>query len=341
MNVSNQPIAERGLYSSTHQVPLHEDRALPLNVGSRGSPLALAQTRNVIARLQAICPPLAGEGTALHIIKTTGDTSQASGCRLADIGGKGLFSKEIDEAMLQGRIDVAVHSLKDLETVMRPGIVLGCLLPREDSRDVLILGPGCNTPDPWHPWECLPFGAHVGTASVRRQAQLLHARPDLKITVIRGNVQTRLDKVANGEFDATLLAYAGLKRLNLSQFASFIIHPEFMVPAAGQGIVGITVRESDHQMRAILAGIEDREARALATAERALLAELDGTCNTPIGAHARMTADGTLHLTGLLASPDGSFLVKQRLTGPMHHAATIGHTLATMLKRATPCDFTF
>lgn len=340
MDVSRLPVAERGLYSSGFDVPAH-DRALPLNIGSRGSPLALAQTRNVIARLQQICPPLRGDGTALHIIKTTGDTSQASGCRLADIGGKGLFSKEIDEAMLEGRIDVAVHSLKDLETTLRPGIVIGCVLPREDARDVLILGPECRPVDPWRPWDCLPQGANIGTASIRRQAQLLHARPDLKVSVIRGNVQTRLDKIATGQAQATLLAYAGLRRLNLADRASLIIHPEFMVPAAGQGIVGITVRESDTQMREILAGIEDREARALATAERALLAELDGTCNTPIGAYARMSADGTLHLTGLLASPDGSFLVKDRLTGAMVDAARIGQELGIMLKRTIPAGFRF
>jgi hydroxymethylbilane synthase len=329
------PIAEKGLLSPTYQVPPHW-RPLPLNVGTRGSPLALTQTRNVIARLQKICPPLAGEGTAEHIISTTGDTSQASGCRLADIGGKGLFSKEIDEAMLAGRIDVAVHSLKDLETVMRPGIVLGCVLPREDARDVLILGPDCGPVDPWHPWACLPQGASVGTASVRRQAQLLHARPDLRVSLIRGNVMTRLNKVTDGAYDATLLAYAGLRRLNLAEHAALVIHPEFMVPAAGQGIVGITVRESDTQMREILAAIEDREARLVATAERAMLATLDGSCNTPIGAYARITGDGTLHLTGLLASPDGTYLAKRRLAGPMQEAAMIGTELGEILKADAP-----
>jgi len=331
------PIAEKGLFTSIYQVPPHE-RALPLKVGTRGSPLALTQTRNVIARLQKICPPLKGEGTAEHIITTTGDASQASGCRLADIGGKGLFSKEIDEAMLAGRIDIAVHSLKDLETVMRPGIVLGCVLPREDARDVLVLGPDCGPVDAWHPWDCLPKGANIGTASVRRQAQLLHARPDLRVSLIRGNVMTRISKVTDGVYDATLLAYAGLRRLHLAQHASLIIHPEFMVPAAGQGIVGITVRESDTQMREILAAIEDREARLVATAERAMLAVLDGSCNTPIGAYARTTADGTLHLTGLLASPDGAYMAKRRLTGPMVDAALIGAELGAMLKAEAPAS---
>ncbi len=335
MDISRLPTAERALYSSVVRVPTHE-RSLPLRVGTRGSPLALTQTRNFIARLQKICPALGGANTAEEIIRTTGDATQASGCRLADIGGKGLFSKEIDEAMLAGRIDVAVHSLKDLETVMRPGIVLGCMLTREDPRDVLILGPDCATPDPWRPWDCLPHDAHVGTASVRRQAQLLHARPDLKCEIIRGNVQTRLDKVAAGGISATLLAYAGLRRLGLARHASLVIHPEIIVPAAGQGIVGITVRESDTQMRELLLAIEDPEARAVATAERAMLAMLDGSCSTPIGAYARITPDGSLHLTGLVASVDGSFLIKRRLSGLMADAAAIGATLGAELKKDSP-----
>jgi hydroxymethylbilane synthase len=335
MEILRKPVAEKPSFSPVYHVNPH-DRALPLNVGTRGSPLALAQTRNVIARLRKICPALGGANTAEHIIRTTGDASQASGCRLADIGGKGLFSKEIDEAMLAGRIDIAVHSLKDLETVMRPGIVLGCVLTREDARDVLILGPDCGRPDPWNPWSALPRGAEIGTASVRRQAQLLHARPDLKCAVIRGNVATRLDKVASGHTQATLLAYAGLRRLDLARHASLVIHPEFMVPAAGQGIVGITVRESDRQMRELLAAIEDPEARACAAAERGMLAVLDGSCNTPIGAYARVTADGTLHLTGLVASTDGAYLQKRRLTGAMRDAAAIGRELGAALKADAP-----
>jgi hydroxymethylbilane synthase len=334
MNVSGLPITEKPRFSSVFQVRPH-DRPLPLKVGTRGSPLALTQTRNVIGRLQQICPALQGQGTAEHIITTTGDASQASGCRLADIGGKGLFSKEIDEAMLAGRIDIAVHSLKDLETVLRPGIVLGCVLPRADARDVLVLGPECGPVNPAKPWDCLPYGALIGTASVRRQAQLLHARPDLKIEVIRGNVTTRLNKVAAKRYDATLLAYAGLLRLQLASQASLVIDPEFMVPAAGQGIVGITVRESDHQMRELLAAIEDPEARAVSLAERSMLAVLDGSCNTPIGAHAVVSSDQTLSLTGLVASIDGQSLVKRRLAGKMGDAAQIGATLGAVLKQLT------
>jgi len=339
MNISLLPVAERPGYSPLIQVAPH-DRDLPLKVGTRGSPLALTQTANFIAKLQKICPALGGPNTAQTVIKTTGDASQASGCRLADIGGKGLFSKEIDEAMLAGKIDVAVHSLKDLETVMRPGIVLGAVLKREDARDVLILGPDCGPVDPWNPWACLPQNAVIGSASVRRQAQLLHARPDLQVGIIRGNVHTRLAKIAQGDAQATLLAYAGLRRLGLADHASLVIHPEFMVPAAGQGIVGITVRESDTQMRGLLAAIEDPEARACAAAERGMLAVLDGSCNTPIGAYARVTADGTLHLTGLVASTDGAFLLKRRLVGGMRDAAAIGRDLGAALKADAPaCVF--
>ncbi|HQT66918.1 MAG TPA: hydroxymethylbilane synthase [Acetobacteraceae bacterium] len=324
------------VHSAQVDYPAPHRRALPLRVGTRGSPLALTQTKAFIRDLQKTCPALEGENTSLDIIRTTGDATQASGCRLADIGGKGLFSKEIDEAMLAGRIDIAVHSLKDLETTMRPGILLGCILPREHASDVLVLGPDCAIPDPWEPWACLPDGAAVGTASVRRQAQLLHARPDLKVGLIRGNVQTRLDKVASGATQATLLAYAGLRRLGLAERASLIIHPELMVPAAGQGIVGITVRENDEQMREMLLAIEDAHARACATAERALLARLDGSCSTPIGAHARICASGDLHLTGLVASVDGVFLLKRKLSGPLSDAARIGDELGQSLKTDSP-----
>ena len=335
MDLSRLPVAERASFSPFIQVAPHQ-RKLPLVVGTRGSPLALAQTKNLIAHLQKICPALNGPNTEQKIIRTTGDASQASGCRLADIGGKGLFSKEIDEAMLAGQIDIAVHSLKDLETVLRPGIVLGCVLAREDARDVLITGPDCGPPDVSEPWACLPYGSMIGTASVRRQAQLLHARPDLRVGVIRGNVQTRLDKVAQGQMGATLLAYAGLRRLNLADRASVVIEPEIMVPAAGQGIVGVTVRADDHELRELLAAIEDPEARAVSTAERAMLAVLDGSCNTPIGAYARIRFDGTLHLTGLVASVDGSFLLKRNLSGAMTDAAWIGEELGASLKQDAP-----
>src|SRR5208282_4710729 len=258
--------------------------ALPLLVGTRGSPLALVQTRDFLDRVRRFCavqrqPPY-GEPPVFeeHVIRTTGDATQAAGTRLADIGGKGLFAKEIHEALADGRIDFAVHSLKDLETELPAGIVLACTLQREDPRDALILGPAChaptgNAPDggggtPADPYACLPAGAVIGTASVRRQAQLLHARPDLTTATLRGNVQTRLEKVASGVCAASLLAYAGLRRMGLADRAGVVLDAETMVPAVCQGIVGVTVRTDDTELRELLSAIEDSEARAAATAER-------------------------------------------------------------------------
>jgi len=271
-----------------------------------------------------------------HAIRTTGDRVQDR--PLADIGGKGLFAKEIHEALADGRVDFAVHSLKDLETELPAGIVLACTLKREDARDALILGPGCATPDPAAPFDCLPAGAVVGTSSVRRQAQLLHARPDLAVTSIRGNVETRLDKVMRGECTASLLALAGLKRLGLDDRASVMLNPEAMVPAAGQGIVCVTVRESDTELREMLAAIEDPEAKAVSTAERAMLAELDGSCRTPIGGHARLLPNGELHLTGLVARADGSFLLRRVEHGAAVDAARIGADLGASLRADCPRD---
>jgi hydroxymethylbilane synthase len=312
-------------------------RALPLRVGTRGSPLALVQTRDFLGRLSRFCPVLRGlDVFEEHAINTTGDAVQDR--RLADIGGKGLFAKEIHEALLDRRIDFAVHSLKDLETEMPPGIVLGCTLQREDARDALILGPHCGPPDPADPFACLPTGSVIGSSSVRRQAQLLHARPDLSVVTLRGNVQTRLRKLGEGACAASLLALAGLRRLGMAERASVVLDPETMVPAAGQGIVGVTVRESDHELRELLAAIEDPEARAVATAERALLAELDGSCRTPIGGYARLLASGSLYLTGLVARADGSFMLKRAIHGLPGDAAGIGQALGAELRRDSPHD---
>jgi hydroxymethylbilane synthase len=312
-------------------------RALPLRVGTRGSPLALVQTRLFLDLLTTFCPVLRGMSVfEEHAIRTTGDRVQDR--PLAEIGGKGLFAKEIHEALADGRIDFAVHSLKDLETELPPGIVLACTLKREDARDALILGPGGEAPDPAAPFDCLPARAVVGTSSVRRQAQLLHVRPDLTITGIRGNVQTRLDKVAFGECAASLLALAGLKRLGLAEKASVVLDPEAMVPAACQGIVGITVRDSESELREMLGAIEDPEAKAVATAERAMLAELDGSCRTPIGGHARLLPNGQLHLTGLVARADGTFLLKRASHGAAADAARIGAELGASLRTDCPRD---
>jgi hydroxymethylbilane synthase len=314
-------------------------RALPLRVGTRASPLALWQTRTFLALLTKFCPVLREMNVFQeHAIRTTGDASQAAGTRLSDIGGKGLFAKEIHEALADRRIDFAVHSLKDLETDLPPGIVLACTLKREDARDALVLGPDCAEPDPADPFAALPAGALIGTSSLRRQAQLLHARPDLRMTTLRGNVQSRLDKVKAGACDASLLALAGLRRLGLENEASVVIDPDAMVPSAGQGIVGITVRADDAALHEMLAAIEDPVAKAVATAERALLAALDGSCRTPIGGYARLLPDGRLHLTGLVARADGSFLLKRSLHGGRADAARLGAELGDSLRADSPRD---
>jgi hydroxymethylbilane synthase len=317
-------------------------RDLPLRVGTRGSPLALWQTRFFLQRLGNFCPvlrqPLVGDRPVFeeHAIATTGDAVLDR--PLADIGGKGLFAKEIHEALVDGRIDFAVHSLKDLETTLPDGIVLACTMTREDARDVLLLGPDCVAPDPADPFGALAQGALVGTSSVRRRAQLLHARPDLRMADIRGNVQTRLAKLAAGACSATMLALAGLRRMGLEDRASVVLEPEVMLPSAGQGIIGITVRAADVELLELLAAIECPVAKAVSTAERALLGVLDGSCRTPIGGYARLLPDGQLHLIGLVAREDGSFLLKRSVQGGKADAMRMGVELGASLRADSPDD---
>ncbi|WP_419896343.1 hydroxymethylbilane synthase [Roseomonas sp. USHLN139] len=326
----------RGVASGGPVKP-HARRPLPLRVGTRGSPLALWQTRTFLDLVLHFCPVLRNaKAFEEHVIATSGDRIQDR--RLADIGGKGLFAKEIHEALLDGRIDFAVHSLKDLETELPPGIVLACTLKREDARDALVLGPEAPQSEPGDPFGAIPAGALIGTASLRRQAQLLHARPDLKVGMIRGNVGSRLAKLAAGDCQGTLLALAGLKRLGLEEHASVVLDADAMVPAAGQGIVGVTVRETDTELHELLSGIEDRSARAVSRAERAMLAALDGSCRTPIGGHARILPTGELHLTGLIARPDGSFLLKRSLHGAAADAERLGRELGDSLRADSPAD---
>ena len=322
--------------------PIHHGRSLPLRVGTRASPLALVQTRAFLAQIAHFCPvlrhPFMGDTPIFqeHAIRTTGDAVQDR--RLAEIGGKGLFAKEIHEALVDGRIDFAVHSLKDLETTLPPGIVLACTLEREDARDVLITSPHLGVPDAADPWACLPEGAVVGTASVRRQAQMLHRRPDLRVALLRGNVATRLGRIDAGDFAATMLALSGLRRLGLDHHRSLVLDPSVILPAAGQGIVGVTVRESDVALRDLLSGIEDPQARAVSTAERAMLAVLDGSCRTPIGGYARMRPDGLLHLSGLVAREDGSFLLRGERSGLPADARAMGEDLGAELRAGSPAD---
>ena len=322
-------------------VPPH-GRTLPLRVGTRGSPLALWQARHFMAVVSRFCAGVRShDAFAECVIATTGDRVQDR--PLAEIGGKGLFAKEIHEALLDGRVDFAVHSLKDLETELPPGIVLACVLEREDERDALVLGPelgAAHVPgrDAADPWAALPRGALVGTASVRRAAQLLHARPDLRVEPIRGNVQTRLARVAAGRYDATLLAFAGLRRLGMETVADVVIGPDVMLPAACQGIVGITCRAEDAELRELLAAVEDRPARIAADAERALLAALDGSCRTPIGGRATRLPDGGLRVEGMIARADGSFLRRRAVTGSVREAAALGRALGEALWRDAPAD---
>ena len=328
--------------SHTHQPsgnagPHSHRPALPLRIGTRASPLALVQTRDFLRTISHFCPVMRGmEVFEEHHIKTTGDAVLDR--PLAEIGGKGLFAKEIHEALADGRVDFAVHSLKDLETVMPPGIVLACTLRREDHRDALILGPRAGKPDPADPFACLPQGAVVGSSSVRRQAQMLHRRPDLNFQLLRGNVQRRLDRTRAGDFDATLLANAGLRRLGLGGEVDVLIAPEIMLPAACQGIVGVTARESDVELLALLSGLEDADSRAVSLAERALLRELDGSCRTPIGGLAQVMPDKMLHLEGLVARGDGTFVLRRSITGLPADAERMGRELGQSLRADSPAD---
>lgn len=311
-------------------------RALPLHVGTRGSRLALTQTRLFIDRIATFCPVLRDANAfEEHVIRTTGDIVQDR--PLAEIGGKGLFAKEIHEALADQRIDFAVHSLKDLETTLPDGIVLACTMTREDARDALILAPKLGPADPKNPLAAIPLGATVGTASVRRQAMLLAARPDLRIVPLRGNIDTRLEKLVSSRMAAIVLAYAGMKRIGIGDRASALLDAEQFVPAGCQGIVGITCREADMELVKLLGAIEDPVSAAVARAERALLAALDGSCRTPVGGHARIEG-GTLHLTGLVMRVDGSFALKRHVSGSPAQAVELGTELGRALRRDSPDD---
>lgn len=342
MSATTAPAPPTTMLAGPARSPVRVERhhpGLPLRVGTRGSPLALTQTRMFLSLLARFCPVLRGMDVFQeHAIRTTGDATQASGVRLADIGGKGLFAKEIHDALLDRRIDFAVHSLKDLETTLPPGIVLACTLPREDARDALILGPECEPAATGGPYGAVPWGAVVGSGSVRRQAQMLHLRPDLRVVNIRGNVHSRLDKVRRGDVTASLLAVAGMIRLDLAHEADLVLGLHEMVPAACQGIVGVTVRAADEELRSLLSAITDADADVAAAAERALLAALDGSCQTPAGAYARMLPDGRMHLAGLVARPDGSFLMRREVECLRSDAARAGTALGDELRRDSPAD---
>ncbi len=296
-----------------------------LRIGTRGSPLALVQAREVAARL------LAAHGVAaeLKIIKTSGDALQDRS--LADEGGKGLFTKEIEEALLAGHIDLAVHSAKDVPTLLPNGLMLAACLEREDARDVFI-GASVKT------LRDLRKGAVVGTSSPRRQALVKRARPDVEIAVMRGNVETRLRKLADGAADATILALAGLKRLGLAAHASTIMSVEEFLPAAGQGAIAIEVREDNEKIRALLNAIDHADTSTALAAERAFLGVLDGSCRTPIAGHATI-AGGKLKFRGLIAKPDGSAAFDASREGNVRDAIALGTDAGRELKKRAGPDF--
>lgn len=301
----------------------------PLKIGTRGSPLALAQAHETRDRLaQAFdLPP---DAFQIVIIKVTGDAIQDR--PLKDIGGKGLFTREIEEDLLSGKIDIAVHSMKDMPTVQPEGLILDTYLPREDVRDAFVSptlsGIGA-----------LAEGAVVGTSSLRRKAQLLHRRPDLSVVEFRGNVQTRLKKLAEGVAECTFLACAGLNRLEMNDVPATPVDPQEMLPAVAQGAIGIERRLDDDNTASLLAAIHDTATGQRLAAERRFLLTLDGSCETPIAGLATLEG-ATLSLKGEVLRPDGSDALSSSRSGPIADGPAMGEDLANeLLQRAGPTFF--
>jgi len=302
----------------------------PLRIGTRGSPLALAQAHETRDRLAAAHPELAAPGMIeIVVFKTTGD--RILDRTLAEAGGKGLFTKELEEALLDGRADLAVHSMKDVPTWLPEGLEIACLLPREDPRDAFFSRTGVGL-------DALPAGSVVGTAGLRRQAQILERRPDLTVVPLRGNVQTRLSKLEAGEVDATLLALAGLRRLGMSHLLTAVFEPDEMLPAVAQGAIGIEIRSGDARTRGYVQALHCAGTAARVTAERALLAALDGSCRTPIAALARLDGD-TLTLDAKVLSTDGRQVFRARRSGPAADGAAMGADAGAEIKAQLPPGF--
>ncbi len=303
--------------------------AAPFNIGTRGSPLALAQAHETRARLmKAFDLPI--EAFAICVIKVTGDAIQDR--PLKEIGGKGLFTREIEEALLDGSIDIAVHSMKDMPVEQPGGLLLNTYLPREDVRDafVSLKAKGLND---------LAQGATVGTSSLRRRSQLLAKRPDLNIVEFRGNVQTRLKKLADGVAEATFLAMAGLNRLDMTDVPRTAIAPEEMLPAVAQGAIGIERRGDDSRAAEMLEAIHDGPTGQRLAAERAFLAALDGSCETPIGGLAELDG-GALRLRGEILRTDGTAVFTDDMNGAIEDGATMGREMAAgLLEQAGPNFF--
>ncbi len=289
-----------------------------IRIGTRGSPLALRQAELVVERLRALAPTHLLE---IVPIKTSGD--RLVQVALADFGGKGLFVKEIEEALVDGRVDVAVHSLKDLPATLRPEVCLAAFPSREDPRDVLVSRSGVGLAD-------LPRGAVVGTSSLRRRVLLLARRADLRVEPIRGNLDTRLRKLQGGPYDAVVVAAAGLRRLGLLSDRAQVLPPEEFVPAAGQGILAVQARAGDRLLLELLSRLDHTETRWQAQAERSFLQHLGASCHTPVAAHARVR-QGELSLVGLVASLDGQRVIRAEIGGAPEVAEVLGQNLAEEL----------
>jgi hydroxymethylbilane synthase len=304
-------------------------QATSIRIGTRGSPLALAQAAEVRTRLEAAHGP-ARHAFEIRAIKTTGDRIQDR--PLADAGGKGLFTKELEEALLAGDIDLAVHSMKDMPTLLPAGLTIACLLPREDVRDAFISRTSASLMD-------LPPGAVMATSSLRRQAQVLHVRPDLKVVPMRGNVETRLRKLEQGIADATLLACAGLRRLGLADRITSAIATDHMLPAVAQGAIGIEIRSNDEAMAELLSPINDEPTALAVTAERGFLAKLEGSCRTPIAGLAEL-ANGRLVFRGMILTPDGREAHATQREGRPEEALRLAEDAAAeLLAKAGPHFF--
>jgi hydroxymethylbilane synthase len=301
-------------------------QARTIRIGTRGSPLALAQARETQARLEAVH----GVGTLgfqILPIKTTGDRIQDR--PLSEAGGKGLFTKEIEEALLAGTVDIAVHSMKDMPTLLPDGLAVNCFLPREDVRDAFISVKAGRLRE-------LSRGAVVATSSLRRQAQVKHLRPDLTVVPMRGNVETRLRKLADGVADATLLACAGLKRLGMADRITAPLAIEEMLPAVAQGAIGVEIRADDADMAELLAPVNHQPTALAVTAERAFLAALEGSCRMPIAGLAEIEA-GRLHFRGMILAPDGSACFPAQREGTPASAVALAEDAAEeLLAKAGP-----
>lgn len=309
--------------------------AQPLKIGTRGSPLALAQAHETRDRL-ARAFDLPSEAFEIVVIHTTGDTQSLIDADqpLKTIGGKGLFTREIEQAMLLGNIDIAVHSMKDMPVLQPEGLVLDCYLPREDVRDAFV---SLNADS----LATLPEGAQVGSSSLRRRAQILNRFPHLKLVEFRGNVQTRMKKLQEGVADATFLAMAGLNRLGMADVARSAISPDEMLPAVAQGAIGIERRLDDRNTASLLEAIHDGVTGQRLAAERAFLAALDGSCETPIAGLAELEG-GTLRLRGEVLRPDGSEVIADDRTCPIEDGAELGRVMADeMLAKAGPDFFSW